>query len=62
MAKIHDIWHELMKSHDFWCTRKCPGKGFTSEFIYELMENREFIFEFMKKHMILGGPRRVLAK
>ena len=23
MAKIHDIWHEFMKNHDFWCTRKC---------------------------------------
>ena len=61
-GQIHDIWHEFMKNYELWCTQKCPGKEFISEFIYELMGNHEFIYEFMKKHMISGVPRSVLSK
>ena len=53
--KIQDIWHEFMKK----CTKKCPGKEFISEFIYELMGNFEFKIEFMKKTYISGVPRSV---
>ena len=38
-----------MKNYEFWCTKKCPGKEFKSEFIYEYMENHEFMYDFMKK-------------
>ena len=61
-AKIHDIWHELMKNYEFWCTKKCPGKEFISEFIYELMGNSEFKIELMKKTYISGVPRSVPSK
>ena len=49
---MHDNWHDFMKNYEFWCTKKCPGKVFISEFIYEIMENHKFIsYEFMRKHI-----------
>ena len=38
-----------MKNYEFWCTKECPAEEFISEFIYEFMENHEFIYDFMKK-------------
>ena len=48
-SKIHDILHDFMKNYEFWCTKECPAEEFISEFIYEFMENHEFIYDFMKK-------------
>ena len=40
-----------MKNYEYRCTEngeKCPGKDFISEFIYDFIENHEFIYEFIK--------------
>ena len=51
-----------MKSYEFWCTKKCPGKQFISKFIYEVMENYEFISEFMKKKYDFGCSKKCSIK
>ena len=27
-----------MKNFEFWCTKRCPGKEFISEFMYEFIQ------------------------
>ena len=46
-GQIHDIWHDFMKNYELLYTKKCPGKEFIYEFIYEFMKNHEFIYEFI---------------
>ena len=43
-----------MKTNEFWGTKKCLGKDFISEFMYEFMENHEFLkyTNSWKIHMI----------
>ena len=38
-----------MKNYEFWCIKKCPGKEFILEFMYEFMGNHKYIYEFIKK-------------
>ena len=45
----------------FFC-QKCPGKEFISGFIYECMENHEFIYEFMKKAYDFGCTKKCPVK
>ena len=40
-----------MNNYEFWCAKKFSGKEFILEFIYEFIENHEFIYEFMKKNI-----------
>ena len=44
-----------MKNHDFGCTNKGLHLNVYSLFIYEFMENHEFVYEFMKKTCIPRG-------
>ena len=61
-GQIHDIWHDFMKNSEFWYTKKCPGKEFISEFIYEFMKNHEFKYEFIKKTYDLGCTKTCPVK
>ena len=49
-AKIHNILHEFMKNHEFRGEKKCLHLNSCRRFIYEFMENHEFIYEFMENH------------